>query len=282
MGVSPLVRRRRLAAELRRLRATAEKSIEDVAEHLECSTAKVRRIEAGQVGTRVQDVRELLDFYGVTDPERDTLVELSRQARARGWWHGYAEFISEEFMTYLGLEDEASTVSTYETYFVPALLQTERYARAVMTGRPHASLITVERGLEIRRMRWRLLDRSDPPLLHALIEEGALRRTTGRAGLMAEQYDHLVAVSALPDVTIQVLPLASGSHPDGGFPFTLLGFTDPADPKIGYAELLISEYYTDEAKHIGRYQAAFDQLRGRALDPDESVALIKACAAEVR
>ncbi|MEN3356115.1 MAG: hypothetical protein V7637_97 [Mycobacteriales bacterium] len=281
MGVSPLVRRRRLAAELRRLRAVAERSIEDVAEYLECSTAKVRRIEAGQVGTRVQDVRDLLDSYGVTGPERDKLVELSRQARARGWWHVYTDFASEEFVTYLGLEDEASVISTYETYFIPALVQTETYARAVMTGRAYASLPDVERGLEIRRKRWRLLDREDPPTIYALIDESALRRS-GPPDLMAEQYDHLVTVSALPHVTIQVLPLSNGSHPDGGFPFTLLGFSDPADPKIGYAELLNSEHYTDDAEQIGRYQAAFDQLRGRAMDPDESVGLIKACGREVQ
>ncbi len=282
MGVSPLVRRRRLAAELRRLRATAAKTVEDVAEYLECSTAKVRRIEAGQVGTRVQDVRDLLDCYGVTGPERDKLVELSRQARARGWWHNYADLVSEEFVTYLGLEDEASTIATYETYFIPGLLQTEQYARAVMTGRPHATLPVVERGLEIRRMRWQLLDRSDAPQLHALVEESALRRTSERKGLMAEQYDRLMSAATLPHVTIQILPLSTGSHPDGGFPFTLLGFSDPADPKIGYAELLISEHYTDDAKHIGRYQAAFAQLQARALSPDESVALIKACGRELQ
>lgn len=282
MGVSPLVRRRRLAAELRRLRAAAAKTIEDAAEHLECSTAKVRRIETGQVGTRVQDVRDLLDCYGVGGPEREALVELSRQARARGWWHNYADLVSEEFVTYLGLEDEASTIATYETYFIPGLLQTEQYARAVITGRPYATLAVVERGLELRRLRWRLLDRNDPPLLHALIDENALRRIAEHPGLMAEQYDRLASVAAVPHVTIQILPLSGGSHPDGGFPFTLLGFSDPADPKIGYAELLISEHYTDDPKHVGRYQAAFAQLQARALSPEESVRLIKACGRELR
>ena len=282
MGVSPLVRRRRLAAELRRLRAVAKKSIEDVAEHLECSTAKIRRIEAGQVGPRVQDVRELLDCYGVTGADRDTLVQLSRQARARGWWHSYAGFISAEFMTYLGLEDEACAISTYENYFIPGLLQTERYARAVMTSRPDTPAAEVERGLEIRRMRWRLLNRADAPTLCAVIDENTVRRLAGRPELLVEQYDHLISLAALPAITLQVLPLSTGAYPDAGASFTLLTFADPADPKIAYAELPASEHYSDEEERIRRYQAAFDRLQARALDPDDSVALIKACASEVQ
>jgi hypothetical protein len=281
MGVSPLARRRRLAAELRRLRAAAAKSIEDAAEFLECSPTKLRRIEAGQVGTRIQDVRDLLDCYGVTGPERETLLEWSRQARGRGWWHVYSDLLSDEFLTYIGLEDEASEISTYEVYFVPALVQTEQYARAVMTARPDISLSTVERGLAVRRMRWQLLEHDEPPALTVLLDEGALHRLTGGPEVMAEQYDHLIAVSELPAVTLHVLPLSNGACPDGGFSFTLLGFADPADPRFAYGELLADEHFTSESEDIGRYQAAFDRLRARALDPEDSVAVIKARGREV-
>jgi transcriptional regulator with XRE-family HTH domain len=282
MGVSPVVRRRRLAAELRRLRAAAGKTIEEAAQHLECSTAKIRRIETGQVGTRIQDVRDLLDCYGVAGLERQTLLEVSRQARGRGWWHIYSDMVSEEFLTYLGLEDEAGLVCTYETYFVPGLLQTERYARAVMTAKPDTPLSTVERGLELRRTRWQLLDRAEPPAVEAVLDEGVLRRLTGGGELMAEQCEHLLALAARPSVALRIVPLGAGAYPDGGCSFTLLGFNDPADPKIAYAEVTASEHYTEDAAHIARYQSAFDHLRAQALGPDGSAALSRTRAEELR
>jgi transcriptional regulator with XRE-family HTH domain len=111
VGVSPVVRRRRLAAELRRLRSRANATLEEVAEYLECSPSKLRRIEAGQVSTRVQDVRGMLDCYHATDAERETLIALARQSRGKGWWHAYSDLISEDFQTFIGLEDEASAIS---------------------------------------------------------------------------------------------------------------------------------------------------------------------------
>ncbi|HVQ90049.1 MAG TPA: helix-turn-helix transcriptional regulator [Mycobacteriales bacterium] len=282
MGVSPLVRRRHLAAQLRRLRAADEKSIEQVAEHLECSVAKVRQLEAGQTAIRSQEVRELLDYYTAAGPERENLLDLARQARGRGWWHAYEGLISEEFMTFLHLEDEASCISTYENYFIPGLLQTERYARAVMARRPQTPPIDMDRGLELRRMRWRLLYRADALTISALIDESALGRIPGGSELRDEQCDHLVTLSAMPNVAVQILPLLGGAYPNGGSAFTLLGFTDLADPKVAYAELLIGEHYTDNAKQIGWYQSAFAQLQARALSPDESVALIKACGRELQ
>jgi transcriptional regulator with XRE-family HTH domain len=275
VGVSPVVRRRRLAAELRRLRMSAQVTLTEVATSLECSPAKVRRIETGQVSVRIQDVREMLDCYRATDHERDALLSLARQARGRGWWNNYSDLISEELQTFIGLEDEASHICTYEAYFVPGLLQTERYSLAMMTAREDTPLLDIERGLELRMIRQQILDRPDAPHLSVLIDEGALRRPAGGRDVMIEQYNHLISSAERPKLVLQVIPFSRGVHPSGSFSFTILSFTDSADPKIAYAELLLSSHYTDKAEQVGRHIAEFEQLRSQALDAAETLAFLR-------
>jgi transcriptional regulator with XRE-family HTH domain len=281
VGVSPVVRRRRLAAELRRLRTVTQMTLDDVAQVLECSAAKVRRIETGQVGARIQDVRELLRCYGVSDPERDVLLALVRHSRGRGWWQDYSDFVSDEFQTYVGLEHEASIIYTYEVYLIPGLLQTERYAATVMGAHQDCPLSDVERGLSIRMTRQRLLEGDEPPRLWAVVHERALERATYGPKMMVEQYERLISIAVRPTVTLQVLPSSAGAHPRSRFSYTILGFSNPADPPVVYAELLTSAHHIRQAEAIDQYQIEFDRLRGRALDPAESVALIKARAASL-
>ena len=251
-GVSPVVRRRRLAAELRRLRTQAGRTLEEVAEYLECSATKVSRIETGQVRTRVQDVRELLDCYGVTGPSREALLELVRQSRQKGWWYDYSDMISEDFRTYLGLEDEAATIYTYETHLIPGLLQTEDYARAVMATNQQTTPEAIERGLQLRRTRQAALADADGPRLWAVIDEAALHRQAGGPAVMSQQYRHLIDMAGQQNIAIQVLPFTAGAHQGGSFPFTVLGFADPADPKVAYAELLTTEHVIDVPDGVGR------------------------------
>jgi transcriptional regulator with XRE-family HTH domain len=281
-GASPVVRRRRLAAELRRLRAAAGKTLDDVADFLECSPAKVSRIESGQVGARIQDVRDMLDLYGVTGAERDALLDLVRQARLKGWWHAYADMISEAFQTMIGLEDEATTIWTYENHVVPGLLQTPRYAESIMIGRRDDPLDLVERGVTLRATRQAVLARERPPEYRAVIDEAALRRPAGGPQVMDEQYAHLIAVAERPSVTVQVLPFAAGADFGGSFPFVILGFADLAEPKVVYAETLTDAFYLNTAEKVGRYLAEFDSLRAHALDPAGSVDLIRQIRDEVR
>jgi transcriptional regulator with XRE-family HTH domain len=280
--VSPVVRRRRLAAELRRLRAAAGKTLDEVAEHLECSAAKISRIETGQVGVRVQDVRDMLDCYRITGAERDALLALVRQSRVKGWWYSYADLISEEFQTYIGLEDEAVTIQAYETHLIPGLLQTERYARALIALQRDAPLDEVERGVRLRTTRQAILDRGNPPQLWVILDESVLRRTAGGPDVMAEQYQHLLDLARGLRLTLQVLPLDAGAHPGGGLPFTILSFADPADPKVAYAELLTSDHCIDRADEVGQYLAEFDYLRSYALDPPDTVAFIETLRTERR
>jgi transcriptional regulator with XRE-family HTH domain len=275
VSASPVVRRRRLAAELRRLRLAAGKTLDDAAEHLECSPTKVSRIESGQVGARIQDVRDLVELYGVTGPDREALLDLVRQSRQKGWWYAYADMISESFQTLIGLEDEATTIWTYENHLIPGLLQTPGYSRALMTTRPDTQLDLVERGLRLRATRQAVLTRENAPRFSAVIDEAALRRGAGGPQVMDEQYEHLIAMATSPNATVQILPFGAGAHPGGSFPFVILGFADPADPRVAYAELLTAEFYLDRAEDVGRYLAEFDYLRGRALDPADSLTLVR-------
>jgi len=282
VSASPVVRRRRLAAELRRLRLAASKTLDDAAEHLECSPTKVSRIESGHVGARIQDVRDLADLYEVTGPEREALLDLVRQSRRKGWWYAYADMISDSFQTLIGLEDEATTIWTYENHLIPGLLQIPGYARALMTTRPDTPLDLIERGLQLRATRQAVLAREDGPQFSAVIDEAALRRGAGGPQVMDEQYEHLIVMTNSPTVTVQVLPLGAGAHPGGSFPFVILGFADPADPRVAYAELLTAEFYLDRAEDVGRYLAEFDYLRGRALTPADSLTLIRQLQQECR
>jgi transcriptional regulator with XRE-family HTH domain len=269
-AISPVVRRRRLAIELRRLRAEAGKNLDEVATYLECSPAKISRIETGQVGARVQDVRELLDFYGVSGPDREALLDLVRQSRQRGWWHAYSDMISDAFRTYIGLEDEATGIRSYETHLVPGLLQTEAYSRAIMTIRRDTPLDEVDRGMGLRRARKQILTRADPPRLSVVLDEAVLRRPVGGPDVMAEQYEHLTGFAGRPNVTVQILPFEAGAHSGGSWPFTILTFADPADPVVAYVETLTIDHYLDRAVDVGQYIAEFDHLRSYALSPTKS------------
>ncbi|HVQ94259.1 MAG TPA: helix-turn-helix transcriptional regulator [Mycobacteriales bacterium] len=265
--VSPVVRRRRLAIELRRLRSEAGRNLDEVAAHLECSPAKISRIETGQVGARVQDVRELLDYYQVTGPDRDALLDLVRQSRQRGWWHTYSDMISEAFRTYIGLEDEAASIRSYETHLIPGLLQTEAYSRAIMTIRRDTPLDEVDRGMRLRSTRKQILTRADPPQLWVVLDEAVLRRPVGGGDVMAEQYEHLATFAGRSNITVQVLPFSAGAHSGGSWPFTILSFADPADPVVAYVETLTIDHYLDRAADVGQYIAEFDHLRSYALSP---------------
>ena len=274
-GASPVVRRRRLAAELRRLRGRAGRTLDEVATYLECSPTKVSRIEAGQVGARVQDVRDMLEFYGVTGAERDTLLDLVRQARQKGWWYAYADMIPDAFQHMIGLEDEATTIWTFETQLIPGLLQSDGYSRAIMGTRRDDPPEVIERGMQLRSTRKAVLTRERAPSYGAVIDEAALWRGVGGPEVMDEQYAHLISMAERPNVTLQVLPFSAGADAGGSYPFVILGFADLTEPKVVYAELLNEAFYFNTAEKVGRYLAQSDNLRGRALDPDESVALIR-------
>jgi transcriptional regulator with XRE-family HTH domain len=273
-GVSPVVRGRRLAAVLRGLRTESGRTIEEVAARLECSAAKISRIENGLVGVRIQDARELLDLYQVHGERREELLELVRQARGRGWWLPYADVVSEGYDRVLGFEDEATVIQLLETRLIPGLLQTERYATALFAAPHDVSADVQERRIRLRMERQKILEREQPPLLDVLLDEAALRRRIGTAEVMAEQCGHLTGLARRPNVSLRVLPLDGETHQAAGFAFTVFGFADPGDPKVVYEELYKGTVWQESAELVGRYTAAFDQARGCALGEAQSLAFL--------
>jgi transcriptional regulator with XRE-family HTH domain len=272
---SPTVRRRRLALELRRLREAARLTCEEVAERLECSASKISRVETGRVSVSPRDVRDMLEIYGIPQDQRESLVQLARDSRQKGWWHAYSDTIQPQFATYLGLESAASEIRIYEVSLIPGLLQTEDYARTVISaGMVNSSHEGIDRRVELLMARQPALTRADPPKLWAVLDEAALRRRVGGAGLMRLQLDYLLGVASLPNVAVQVIPFGGGAHPAMGRPFVVLVFPERADPDVVYLEDLTSALYLEDVDEVDRYNVFFNHLRATALSFDDSSALI--------
>jgi transcriptional regulator with XRE-family HTH domain len=279
---SPTIRRRRLALELRRLRETAGLTCEQVAEHLECSASKISRVETGRVSVSPRDVRDMLDLYDVPGEQRESLVQLARDSRQKGWWHAYSDTMLPQFATYLGLESAASEIRIYEVNLIPGLLQTEDYARAVIrAGMMNSPSEDVERSVALRMARQPAVTRDDPPKVWAVMDEAALRRRVGGAGLMRMQLEHLLAQAQLPNVAVQVIPFAGGAHPAMGRPFVILVFPDRIDTDVVYLEDLTSALYLEDVAEVDRYNVFFNHLRATALSFDDSSALITSVLKEM-
>jgi transcriptional regulator with XRE-family HTH domain len=279
---SPTVRRRRLALELRRLREAAKLTCEEVADHLECSASKISRVETGRVSVSPRDVRDMLELYGVPAGQRDSLVQLARDSRQKGWWHAYSDTMLPQFATYVGLESAASEIRIYEVNLIPGLLQTEDYARAVIrAGMMSSPAEDVERRVALRMARQPAVTRDDPPKVWAVMDEAALRRQVGGAELMRLQLEHLIAQAALPNVAVQVIPFTGGAHPAMGRPFTILVFPDRVDTDVVYLEDLTSSLYLEDIAEVDRYNVFFNHLRATALSFEDSAALIKSVVKEM-
>jgi transcriptional regulator with XRE-family HTH domain len=279
---SPTVRRRRLALELRRLREAARLTCEEVGEHLECSASKISRVETGRVSVSPRDVRDMLELYGVPAEQRESLVQLARDSRQKGWWHAYSDTMQPEMATYIGLESAASEIRIYEVSLIPGLLQTEDYARAVIrAGMVNSPAEDIERRVSLLMARQPAVVRDDPPKIWAVLDEAALRRRVGGAGLMRLQLEHLLAQAALPNVAVQVIPFGGGAHPAMGRPFIILVFPERVDTDVVYLEDLTSALYLEDVAEVDRYNVFFNHLRATALSFDDSAALITSVLKEM-
>jgi transcriptional regulator with XRE-family HTH domain len=279
---SPTVRRRRLALELRRLREAARLTCEEVADHLECSASKISRVETGRVSVSPRDVRDMLELYGVPPAQRESLVQLARDSRQKGWWHAYSDTMQPQFVTYVGLESAAAEIRIYEVSLIPELLQTEDYARAVIrSGMMNSPAEDVERRVALRMARQPAITRDDPPKVWAVLDEAALRRRVGGAGLMRLQLEHLLAQGTLPNVAVQVIPFGGGAHPAMGRPFIILVFPERVDTDVVYLEDLTSALYLEDVADVDRYNVFFNHLRASALSFDDSSALVASVLKEM-
>lgn len=276
---SPTVRRRRLALELRRLREAARLTCEDVAELMECSASKISRVETGRVSVSPRDVRDMLQIYGVPPDQRDSLVQLARESRQKGWWHAYGDSVQPHFGTYLGLESAASEIRIYEVSLIPSLLQTEAYARAVisagMIDRPRGE---VERAVALRMERQQVTQASMPKVW-AVLDEAALRREVGGPEVMRAQLEYLRGECL--KVSLQVIPFCGGAHPAMGRPFVILAFGESMDPDVVYLEDLTSALWVENVEEVDRYNVFFNHLRATALSFENSAALMTSVLKEM-
>lgn len=277
---SPTVRRKRLTVELRRLREKAGLTCEDVGHRLECSGTRISRMETGRIGARPGDVRELLEIYGVTGGEADSLVQLARDARRKGWWHAYGRVLPPWFEAYVGLESDAAVLYDFQPSVVPGLLQTEDYACAVLRAAPQAGCgEDIDLQVALRMRRQAILDQASPPQVQVVLSESVLRAQVGGPAVMRAQLLRLADLAARPDLTLQVLPLRAAAHAQPVSPFTVLEFADSADPTVVYLEHLTGSLLLEDEEEVRRYQAVFDHLRAAALGPGPSADLIAAAAA---
>jgi transcriptional regulator with XRE-family HTH domain len=278
-----MVRRRRLAAELRRLREAAGLTGDEVAARLDCSTSKISRIETGRVLVSPRDVRDLLAIYGVTGDQRDGLIQLAREARQKGWWQGYGDSVQPHLATYLGMESEASEIRQYSVARIPILLQTEGYARAVVAaGRAGAGRYPgpEERVVEMMLERQRLAEAS-PPQMSVVMDEAALRRKVGGREVMREQVEHLVELSSQETTFLQIIPFASGAYPALELPFVILGFPDQADPDVAAIGYPTGVLWIEDVADVDRYNVLFHYLQAAALSLADSAALITSALADL-
>jgi transcriptional regulator with XRE-family HTH domain len=273
-----VVRRLQLGRILRELREQAGLSLEVAAPALDWSSSKLSRIENGRQGVDVHGVRTMMDVYGVGGPQWDELLDLTRSTAKKGWWRAFGL----DDKGYVPLEAEATLVREATASYVPGLLQTEAYARAVFAVAIHPRTeAELDKLAAVRRVRKeRLTSAEDPLELVAVIDEVVLRRPVGGPAVMRAQLAHLVEAAALDRVTLQVLPMVLGAHPGLPAPFTLLTFGGIDFGDMVYVEHPVGAVHISKEDEVAVARLKFDRLRSLALDPDESVALIRRVAAE--
>jgi transcriptional regulator with XRE-family HTH domain len=262
------VRRRQLGALLRALRQQRGLTVEQVAAELLCSSSKVSRMETGQRGATLRDIRDLCDLYGVADVnERDRLMDLAREGKQPGWWQSFGL----PYTTYVGLEQAAISIKIFHSTIVHGLLQTGPYTRAIHeVGILRLPDDVIEERVRERIARQQRITGANPPAVHVIMDEAVLLRPVGGPSAMREQLDQIVAAAAYPNVTVQVLPFKIGAHPAMESDFTMLSF-DNQTPTIIYVEGLSGFMFLERASDVERYQRVFEILCNMALNPQDSV-----------
>jgi hypothetical protein len=272
----PTVRRMMVGSHLRRLRNHKGISREQAGEAIRASEWKIHRLENGQVGFKERDVVDLLALYGVTDPhEIAALVAVARESNAPSWWLQYSDVLPQWFRTYLDLESAAALIRTYEGQFVPGLLQTEAYIRAVVRG-AHLddSPEELDQRVTLRTTRQTVLTRADPPRLWAVVDEAALRRPVGGRKVARAQLKHLIEAAELSNVILQVLPLAAGAHPAMVGAFSILRFPGQDLPDLVYLEHLTSAQYLSKRDDVDQYLHVMEGICVRSEPPDTTVEIL--------
>jgi hypothetical protein len=273
---SPTALRIVLGAQLRRMREARQITPEAAGYAIRASHSKISRLETGRVSFKDRDIADLLTLYGVTEQgRRDELRELAARANSPSWWHDYSDLLARWFEDYLGLEEAAVQIDTYEAQFVPGLLQTEDYASAVILLQ-YSNPREINRRVSLRMARQAILTRPEPTSLWAVLDEAVLRRPLGGPRAMRAQLRHLIEMAQMPNITIQIVPLAAGGHAAAGGSFSMLHFAEDDLPDMVYLEQLASAQYLDRADVVGTYTEVLDSLRESAATPADSLAALEA------
>ncbi|CAL2057595.1 MULTISPECIES: helix-turn-helix domain-containing protein [Streptomyces] len=273
-NVNPTVRRRRLGQELRKLREQKNMTAEEVAERLLVSQSKISRLENGRRSISQRDVRDLCGVYEVEDQRVvDSLMEMARDSRQQGWWHTFGDI---PYSVYIGLETDAESLRVYEPQIVTGLLQTPAYAEALVRGAlPETSAAEIEKRVGVRmRRQERITTEKEPLRLWIVLDEAALHRVVGGKRVMREQLEHLLKLSELPHVTVQVMPFEVGAHPGLNGQYAILEFADAADSSVVYLEGVTSDLYLEKAQDVQKYAVMYEHLRAQSLSVEASRQLI--------
>jgi transcriptional regulator with XRE-family HTH domain len=251
-----------LGAQLRRLREGAGITRDDAGYHIRASGSKISRLELGRVSFKERDVTDLLEFYAVDDvAEREKLLQLTREANATPWYQKFQDVVPDWFHVFVGLEEAAQLIRVYEVQFVPGLLQTEEYARAIMMqGEPGMDPHEVDRRVALRMGRQKLLTRENSPRYWVIMDEAALRRPMGGRDVHVAQIERLIDLVGEPNITLQVLPFKYGGHAADGGAFTIMRFPETDLPDVVYMEYLTGAHYIDKPEEVERYAAVMERL----------------------
>ncbi|MGC0419301.1 helix-turn-helix domain-containing protein [Embleya sp. AB8] len=275
-NASPTVRARTLGRELRKARETAGWSLDQAAQALGVNKATISRVELGRTGVRQRDVRALLMDYGVTDEQSiEALVMLSRHGRTQGWWRKHGE-VTEAYGDYLGLEQQSHEIRTFEAFYIPGLLQTSDYSRAVLAASVLAT--TDERATELTRVREErqrlLFAKTSTVTLSCVMSEAAIRTPVGGSAVMHEQLGRLLELHERPQIKIQVLPFERGAHAGMTGAFVIFSFPAIEEVDIVYTENLPGAVFFEQQEDARKYRRAFESLSADALSPKESIEII--------
>jgi transcriptional regulator with XRE-family HTH domain len=267
-----------LGRRLQELREAAGLKREEAARVLRVAPATVRRMEMADVALKIPYVQVLLETYGVAEDEAAAFVALAEEANRPGWWQRFHDVLPDWFSLYVSLEGAARIIRSYEPHFVPGLLQTEAYARAVMEAGTvgQTGPENIDRHVSLRMERQRLLERTDPPHLWVIMDETVLRRPVSiRGEVMREQLDKLLEFAERDRVTLQVAEFAQGPHPGTYAPFSLFRFAEPELPDMVFTEYLTGALYLDSRKEVAAHLEVLDHMSARAASAERTMKLLR-------
>jgi transcriptional regulator with XRE-family HTH domain len=274
-NIGPTARRMILGSQLRRLREEAGVTRQQAGYNIRGSESKISRLELGRVGFKERDVTDLLTMYGVEDSnERQTFLDMVKQSNEPGWWRRFGDTMPNWFTDLVGLEEAAARIQIWEPLYVSGLLQIEPYARAIFShGRPEMADERVDQLVALRMRRQKMFSRPDAPRVWMVLDESVLYRPIGGVKVLKRQIEYLLEMSALPHVSVQILPFTS-SGLSAEHAFSLLRFGEPELPNIAYVEYLTGAHYIEKREEIEKYSRSLDMLAVDSETPDRSRALL--------